>query len=53
MGWSVDPEGFGVIFQRTIPDFVQAHMGEAVAEMVAKMAFPLAEIDRLAPVQGP
>ena len=23
MGWSVDPEGFGVIFQRTIPDFVR------------------------------
>ncbi len=22
MGWSVDPEGFGVIFRRTIPDFV-------------------------------
>src|SRR5271154_2362140 len=25
MGWSVDPEGFGVIFRRTIPDFVVAH----------------------------
>ena len=24
MGWSVDPEGFGVIFQRTIPDFVDS-----------------------------
>src|SRR5437870_5691385 len=46
MGWSVDPEGFGVIFQRTIPDFVQEHMGPAVAEMVGKMNFPLAEIDR-------
>jgi alkylresorcinol/alkylpyrone synthase len=46
MGWSVDPEGFGVIFQRTIPDFVQAHMGDAVTEMVAKMDVPLAEIDR-------
>jgi alkylresorcinol/alkylpyrone synthase len=46
MGWSVDPEGFGVIFQRTIPDFVQQHMGPAVAEIVAKMDFSLAEIDR-------
>ena len=46
MGWSVDPEGFGVIFQRTIPDFVQEHMGPAVAEMVGRMNFPLAEIDR-------
>src|SRR4030088_3181220 len=26
MGWNVDPEGFGVIFQRTIPDFVAANM---------------------------
>ena len=46
LGWSVDPEGFGVIFQRTIPDFVQEHMGQAVAEMVGKMEFPLAGIDR-------
>jgi len=46
MGWSVDPEGFGVIFQRTIPDFVQQYMGPAVAEIAAKMEVPLAEIDR-------
>jgi alkylresorcinol/alkylpyrone synthase len=46
MGWSVDPEGFGVIFQRTIPDFVQEHMGQAVAEMVCRMDLSLAEIDR-------
>jgi alkylresorcinol/alkylpyrone synthase len=46
MGWSVDPEGFGVIFQRTIPDFVQQYMGPAVAEIVARMEFSLAEIGR-------
>jgi alkylresorcinol/alkylpyrone synthase len=46
MGWSVDPEGFGVIFQRTIPDFVREQMGPAVVEMVAKMEFSLADIDR-------
>jgi len=46
MGWSVDPEGFGVIFQRTIPDFVQQKMGPAVAEIVEKMQFSLADIDR-------
>lgn len=46
MGWSVDPEGFGVIFQRTIPDFVREHMGPAVAEIAAGMGIPLAEIDR-------
>src|SRR5262249_8790292 len=27
MGWSVDQQGFGVIFQRTIPDFVRDYMG--------------------------
>ena len=46
MGWSVDPEGFGVIFQRTIPDFVREHMGEAVAEIAGRMKIPLDEIDR-------
>ena len=30
MGWRVDPEGFGVIFQRTIPDFVIEHMKPGV-----------------------
>jgi alkylresorcinol/alkylpyrone synthase len=46
MGWSVDPEGFGVIFQRTIPDFVREHMGAAVADIAAKMEIPLSDIDR-------
>ena len=46
MGWSVDPEGFGVIFQRTIPDFVQEHMGAAVAEIVAGMKLSIDGIDR-------
>jgi alkylresorcinol/alkylpyrone synthase len=30
MGWNVDPEGFGVIFARSIPPFAEAHMGSAV-----------------------
>jgi alkylresorcinol/alkylpyrone synthase len=46
MGWSVDPEGFGVIFQRTIPDFVREHMGPAVGEIVAKMELSVEDIDR-------
>src|ERR1700730_10224453 len=37
MGWSVDPEGFGVVFQRTIPDFVRDHMGAAVGEILERM----------------
>jgi alkylresorcinol/alkylpyrone synthase len=46
MGWSVDPEGFGVIFQRTIPDFVRDHMGSAVAEILARMELAIDDIDR-------
>jgi alkylresorcinol/alkylpyrone synthase len=46
MGWSVDPEGFGVIFQRTIPDFVLQHMGPAVGEILARMELSVDDIDR-------
>jgi alkylresorcinol/alkylpyrone synthase len=46
MGWSVDPAGFGVIFQRTIPDFVTDHMGPAVAEILAAMRLSHGDIDR-------
>lgn len=38
MGWKIDPEGFGVIFQRTIPDFVRENMGPAVAEILSRMS---------------
>ena len=46
MGWSVDPEGFGVIFQRTIPDFVAEHFGPAVIEMLSRMKLSAGDIDR-------
>jgi alkylresorcinol/alkylpyrone synthase len=46
MGWNVDPEGFGVIFQRTIPDFVAANMNPAVAGILASMDLSLGDIDR-------
>jgi alkylresorcinol/alkylpyrone synthase len=46
MGWSVDPEGFGVIFQRTIPDFVAANMGQAVSEILSRMRLSIGDIDR-------
>jgi alkylresorcinol/alkylpyrone synthase len=46
MGWNVDPEGFGVIFQRTIPDFVTANLNPAVTEILAKMQLTTADIDR-------
>ena len=46
MGWSVDPEGFGVIFQRTIPDFVAEHLGPAVTEILSRMKLSAGDIDR-------
>jgi alkylresorcinol/alkylpyrone synthase len=46
MGWKVDPEGFGVIFQRTIPDFVRENMGPAIAEILSRMELPRDRVDR-------
>jgi alkylresorcinol/alkylpyrone synthase len=46
MGWNVDPEGFGVIFQRTIPDFVAAHLQPAVSGILSTMKLSLGDIDR-------
>ena len=46
MGWSVDPEGFGVIFRRTIPEFVTAHLKPALMQILADMQLTMADIDR-------
>jgi alkylresorcinol/alkylpyrone synthase len=46
MGWNVDPEGFGVIFQRTIPNFVTAQLNPAVVQILANMQLSMADIDR-------
>src|SRR5450756_2139390 len=46
MGWSVDPEGFGVIFRRTIPEFVTTHLNPAVTQILARMQLTMADIDR-------
>jgi alkylresorcinol/alkylpyrone synthase len=46
MGWSVDPVGFGVIFRRTIPDFVKAYLKPAVVQILARMQLSMSDIDR-------
>jgi alkylresorcinol/alkylpyrone synthase len=46
MGWNVDPEGFGVIFRRTIPNFVAANLRDAVTAILARMGLELSDIDR-------
>jgi alkylresorcinol/alkylpyrone synthase len=46
MGWSVDPEGFGVIFRRTIPKFVTTHLNPAVTKILTGMQLSTTDIDR-------
>jgi alkylresorcinol/alkylpyrone synthase len=46
MGWNVDPEGFGVIFQRTIPNFVTENLKPAVTRILEGMKLTVADIDR-------
>ena len=48
MGWSVDPQGLGVIFDRAIPPFAEAHMAPAVSGMLARGGLMLEDFDRLA-----
>ena len=46
MGWNVDPQGFGVIFDRSIPVFTIANLGEALDGMLARMGLDRDRIDR-------
>ena len=48
MGWSVDPQGFGVIFDRAIPPFAEAHMAPAIAGILERSGLGFADIDRFA-----
>jgi alkylresorcinol/alkylpyrone synthase len=46
MGWSVDKEGLGVIFDRSIPPFAEAHFGPAVQAMLGRSGLTTSDIDR-------
>jgi alkylresorcinol/alkylpyrone synthase len=48
MGWSVDPPGFGVIFDRAIPPFAEARMAPAITGILDHAGLRLADIDRFA-----
>src|SRR5271169_4284420 len=48
MGWRIDPQGFGVIFDRAIPPFAQAHIAPAVAGILARGGLALEDVDRFA-----
>lgn len=46
MGWDVEPEGFGVIFDRAIPPFAEAHIAPAIAGILDRGGLQLGDIDR-------
>jgi alkylresorcinol/alkylpyrone synthase len=46
MGWDVDPEGFGVIFARAIPPFVEANLGAAMTGLLKARGICPGEVDR-------
>lgn len=48
MGWSVDPEGLGVIFDRAIPPFAEENIASAVSKILSRSKLSLADIDRVA-----
>jgi alkylresorcinol/alkylpyrone synthase len=48
MGWNVDPQGFGVVFDRAIPPFAEQHVAPAVVGILERHALGLADFDRLA-----
>jgi alkylresorcinol/alkylpyrone synthase len=48
MGWRIDPQGFGVIFDRAIPPFAQAHIAPAIADILASAGLALEDVDRFA-----
>ena len=46
MGWNIDPLGFGVIFDRSIPTFTVDHFRPALDGALARMGFGVADVDR-------
>lgn len=47
MGWSVDQQGLGVIFDRTIPPFVERYLEPAIKHLLAQDGRRWEDIDRL------
>ena len=48
MGWDVDAEGFGVIFDRAIPPFAQANIAPAISGILGRVGLALGDVDRFA-----
>jgi alkylresorcinol/alkylpyrone synthase len=48
MGWNVEPQGLGVIFDRAIPPFAEAHIAPAIGGVLGRAGLGLTDIDRFA-----
>lgn len=48
MGWRIDPQGFGVIFDQSIPPFARQHVGPAVTGILARSGLLPEDVDRFA-----
>ncbi|WP_020181488.1 type III polyketide synthase [Methylopila sp. M107] len=48
MGWEVDPEGLGVVFDRSIPLFAEAKIAAAVERILERCALGRQDVDRFA-----
>jgi alkylresorcinol/alkylpyrone synthase len=46
MGWKIDPEGLGVIFDRAIPPFARQNIQPAVAAILSRAGLVVGDIDR-------
>ncbi|KFC69224.1 putative Type III polyketide synthase chalcone synthase [Bosea sp. LC85] len=48
MGWTVDPQGFGVIFDRAIPPFAEERINPAIAGILEREGLSLSDVDLFA-----
>ncbi len=46
MGWNVDPQGLGVIFDRSIPPFARDNFGPAIRAILGRMGLAKADVGR-------
>jgi alkylresorcinol/alkylpyrone synthase len=46
MGWNVDPVGFGVIFARSIPPFIDEHLKPAISGLLERLGLQVSDIGR-------
>jgi alkylresorcinol/alkylpyrone synthase len=46
MGWSIDPQGFGVILARAVPPFVEENLASAMVGLLERLGVERGAVDR-------